>query len=334
MMDGARILVTGGAGYIGSHAVRRLCDLGARVTVYDSLLRGHRGAVDPRATLVVGDVRDRGALDACLAAHPVDAAIHFAALALVGESVRAPARYFDVNATGTTTLAAALAAAGVRPVVLSSTAATYGDDVPVPITEDQPARPCNPYGASKVAAEAALRDAPGIESIALRYFNAAGAWPDGSLGEDHDPETHLVPLAIAAALGRRPRLTVFGADWPTRDGSCVRDYVHVLDLVDAHVLALEHLRAGGSGGAFNLGTGRGSTVREVLDAVAAAAGRSVPAEDGPRRPGDPPSLVASSARARDILGWQPRRDLHQIVEDAVRWHRGHPAGYEGSASSV
>lgn len=327
MLEAACILVTGGAGYIGSHAVRALCDLGARVVVFDSLLTGHRAAVDPRAQLVVGDVRDAAALRAVLGEHPVDAALHFAALALVGESVREPARYQDVNVNGTRTLAQALATAGVRAVVLSSTAATYGDEVPTPITEEQPARPCNPYGASKVGAEAALRGTAGLEPVFLRYFNAAGAWPDGALGEDHDPETHLVPLAVAAALGRRDQLTVFGADWPTRDGTCVRDYVHVLDLVDAHVLALGRLLGGGPGGTFNLGTGHGASVREVLDAVGRAAGVPVPAVDGPRRPGDPPELVASSARARAELGWSPTRDLDAIVVDAVRWHEAHPAGY-------
>lgn len=327
MLRGTRILVTGGAGYIGSHAVKRLCDLGVAVTVVDSLLIGHRAAVDPRARFVRADVRDRAALDALLAEQPVDAAVHFAALALVGESVREAERYHDVNVNGTRTLGEALAAAGTRALVLSSTAATYGDDVPTPISEDQPLRPCNPYGASKVAAERALRAIEGLRSIALRYFNAAGAWPDGSIGEDHAPETHLIPLAIAAGLGRRDPLTVFGTDWPTPDGTCVRDYVHVVDLVEAHVLALQRLLDGAESDAINLGTGQGSSVREVLVSVGRAIGTPVPATDGPRRDGDPPTLVASNSRARERLGWTPRRDLDAIVRDALRWHRSHPEGY-------
>jgi UDP-glucose 4-epimerase len=324
-LAGLRVLVTGGAGYIGSHAVHVLCDRGADVRVLDALTTGHRVAVDPRASLQVGDVRDPEAVQA--AVRGVDAVMHFAALCLVGESVREPARYHDVNVGGTTTLATAAAEAGVRAFVLSSTAATYGDDVPLPITEEQPRRPCNPYGESKVAAEDAV-SASGVPAIFLRYFNAAGAMPDGSLGEDHRTETHLIPLAIAAAVGARPPLTVFGADWPTPDGTCVRDYVHVLDLVSAHVLALSRLLDGCGGGAFNLGTGEGSSVRQVLDAVGEAVGRPVPSVDGPRRSGDPPSLVASAERARSQLGWAPSRDLRGIVRDAWAWHRAHPGGYE------
>lgn len=319
-----RILVTGGAGYIGSHAVRALCDLDADVVVLDSLYSGHHAAVDPRASFIPGDVRDPDAVAEAMV--DAEAVLHFAALALVGESVREPLRYQDVNVRGTRTLAEAAARQGVSAFVLSSTAATYGDDVPVPITEEQPRRPCNPYGESKVAAEDVLAAAP-FPAVFLRYFNAAGASEDGALGEDHEPETHLVPLAIAAVLGRRPPLTVFGTDWPTRDGTCVRDYVHVLDLVDAHVRALVHLLGGGEGGAFNLGTGTGSTVREVLAAVGEVAGTAVPAVDGERRAGDPPTLVASAERARRVLGWSPARGLRAIVADAHRWHVGHPGGY-------
>ena len=325
MLRGRRILVTGGAGYIGSHAVRFLCDRGADVTVLDSLYAGHRAAVDRRASLRVGDVRDPEAVAKAMAG--TEAVMHFAALSLVGESVRERERYLDVNVGGTTCLAREAARQSVRAFVLSSTAATYGEDVALPITERQARRPCNPYGESKVAAEDVLSTAP-FPAVFLRYFNAAGAMPDGSIGEDHRTETHLIPLAIAAATGRRPPLTVFGADWPTPDGTCVRDYVHVLDLVDAHLLALEHLLGGRGGGAFNLGTGTGSSVREVLRAVGEAMGVAVPHFDGPRRDGDPPSLVASPQKARDVLGWTATRDLRTITEDAWRWHRNHPDGYD------
>ncbi|MCO4774131.1 MAG: UDP-glucose 4-epimerase GalE [Deltaproteobacteria bacterium] len=325
MLRGARLLVTGGAGYIGSHAVRVLCDLGADVVVLDSLYTGHRPAVDGRARLIVGDVRDPAAVTEAMVG--ADAVLHFAALALVGESVREPERYVDVNVHGTRCLAQEAEAAGVKAFVLSSTAATYGEDVPSPITEDQPQRPCNPYGESKAAAEAVLA-AAAFPATFLRYFNAAGAMPDGSLGEDHTPETHLIPLCIQAATGQRDQLTVFGADWDTPDGTCVRDYVHVLDLVDAHVLALERMLAGGDGAAFNLGSGVGRSVRQVLDAVGSEVG-PVPSVDGARRPGDPPMLVASAERARRELGWSPTRDLAAIVRDAWAWHRSHPAGYAG-----
>ena len=324
MLRGRRILVTGGAGYIGSHAVRVLCDRGADVVVLDSLYAGHRAAVDDRASLLIGDVRDAEAVASAMAG--AEAVMHFTALSLVGESVREPDRYLDVNVGGTRCLAAEAARQDVGAFVLSSTAATYGEDVVLPITETQARRPCNPYGESKVAAEDLLAGAP-FPAVFLRYFNAAGAMSDGSIGEDHGTETHLIPLAIAAATGRRPPLTVFGSDWPTPDGTCVRDYVHVLDLIDAHVLALERLLGGGEGGAFNLGTGTGSSVRQVLAAVEEAVGTAVPSTDGPRREGDPPSLVASAQKAKDELGWTATRDLRTIAGDAWGWHRRHPEGY-------
>ncbi len=324
MLEGRRILVTGGAGYIGSHGVRVLCDLGANVVVLDSLYAGHREAVDLRARFVEGDVRDPDAV--AMAMEGAEAVLHFAALALVGESVREPARYFDVNEGGTRCLAEVAARVGVKGFVLSSTAATYGDDVVLPIKEEQPQRPCNPYGASKVAAEELLAEAP-FSSVFMRYFNAAGAMPDGSIGEDHAHETHLIPLAIAAAQGQRDHLTVFGTSWDTRDGTCVRDYVHVLDLIDAHVRALERLLRGEGGGAYNLGSGVGHSVREVLDCVGEVLGTTVPSVDGARRPGDPPTLVASYAKAAEELGWSPTRGLKEIVTDAWAWHRSHPRGY-------
>lgn len=322
-----RVLVAGGAGYIGSHAVRALRALGVDVVVFDSLVTGHGQALPPDVPLVQGDVRDAAAVARALQLGPFDAAMHFAARALVGESVQKPDLYWDVNVEGTRTLARGLSDAGTRAVVFSSTAAVYGDQGSAPLHEGLERRPTNPYGESKAAAEDVLRRTQGLEVAALRYFNAAGAHPAGDLGEDHHPETHLVPLAVAAALGRRPALTLFGADWPTRDGTCVRDYIHVADLIDAHLAALDRLLTGGGGGVWNLGTETGSTVREVLEAVGRAAGTPVPVMPGARRAGDPAALVASAKKAADELGWTARRDLDAIVQDAVRWHRGHPTGY-------
>ena len=325
MLRGAKILVTGGAGYIGSHAVRRLCDMEAHVVVLDSLRTGHEAAVDHRAELIVGDVRDEYAIARALGDGTV-ACMHFAALALVGESVKEPERYRDVNVEGTRRLAGELVGRGVQAMVFSSTAAVYGDDVPTPIPEEQPLAPCNPYGQSKADAEQVLRETEGLRATCLRYFNAAGAMPDGTLGEDHAHETHLIPLAIGAAAGDRDALTIFGTDWDTRDGTCVRDYVHVLDLIDAHVAALLQLLVGAPGTAYNLGTGTGSTVREVLDAVERVVG-PVPVVEGERRPGDPRALVAQARRAMSDLGWRPTHDLDAIVRDAWMWHGHHPDGY-------
>lgn len=322
----ARILVTGGAGYIGSHAVRALVRAGATVDVYDSLELGHRAAVDPGATLIEGDIRDEARTRAVAEAGRYQACLHFAALAQVGESVEQPARYHDYNVNGTRTLATALRDAGTRAFVLSSTAATYGDHGDEVLHEGLELRPCNPYGASKVEAERLLAELDGFEAASLRYFNAAGAHPEGDIGEHRGHETHLIPLAVRAAQ-RGSSLTIFGTDWPTRDGTCVRDYVHVVDLVDAHLRALARLLDGGAGGAWNLGTGIGSTVLEVLTAVGNAVGTEVPVEVGDRRAGDPAVLVAAADRARAELGWQVTADLDRIVADAWRWHRDHPDGY-------
>lgn len=317
----ARVLVTGGAGFVGSHACLALAEDGVTPIVYDNLSRGHRQAVQ-WGPLVIGDLLDRNALDDAFDTHQPEAVLHFAALAYVGESVTHPERYWRTNVGGTATLLGAMRRARVHKLVFSSTCAIYGEPPRQPMDEDLPLAPVNPYGATKVAAEQAIRDAGagwGLRSICLRYFNAAGADPEGRLVERHDPETHLLPLAIDAALGKRPPLTVFGDDWPTPDGTCVRDYIHVLDLAAAHVGALAHLEAGADSDAFNLGTGHGHSVREVLQAVEAALGRPVPHSVGPRRPGDPPTLTALSTRAHTTLGWKPRRtDLVQIVRDAAR----------------
>jgi UDP-glucose-4-epimerase GalE len=319
-----RVLVTGGAGYVGSHAVRALRRAGHDVLVYDSLARGHRWAVG-EAALRVGDLRDEARLDAAFAEGPVDGVLHFAALAYVGESVAHPERYWDANVAGSLALLRVMLARGVRRLVFSSSCAVYGVPRAVPVPEDHPLEPVSPYGATKAAVERALADhdrAHGLRSASLRYFNAAGAEPGGALGEAHDPEPHLVPGALEAALGRRGPLEVFGADYPTPDGTCVRDYVHVSDLADAHVRALEWLVRHDRSGRFNLGTGRGASVREVLAAVEAVTGAPVPVRPGPRRPGDPPALVADPARARAELGWAPARsDLRAIVETAWAWHR-------------
>jgi UDP-glucose-4-epimerase GalE len=328
-----RVLVTGGAGYIGSHAVKELLAAGRAVRVLDDLSRGHRAAVAPQAELVEADLADAGALRRAL--DGVDAVMHFAGLLSVAESVRAPAAYYRTNVAKGLSLVEAMDAAGVRRLIFSSTCAVYGAPVKLPMDETHPQDPINPYGASKRAFERLLSDlaqAGRLRAIALRYFNAAGCDPEGVLGEDHRPEEHLIPLAIDAALGRGAGLTIYGEDYETPDGTCVRDYIHVQDLARAHVLALDALEAGGAFRAFNLGTETGYSVREVVDLVGRMVGRAVPARGGPRRAGDPPRLVASAARARTELGFVPAAGgLAAIVESALRWRRDHPQGYGGGA---
>jgi UDP-glucose-4-epimerase GalE len=332
------VVVTGGAGYVGSHAVKALAEAGDDVVVFDDLSAGHAEAVDriarafPRRTvsLVQGTVLDRGALGRLFATTGASAVMHFAARLLVGESVREPMGYYRANVTGTMTVLEAMAEAGIRRFVFSSTAATFGEPQASPITEDHPQRPVNPYGETKLAIERALphvAHATGLRWIVLRYFNAAGADPAGLLGEDHHPEEHLIPLALAAVAGGRP-LTVFGEDYPTPDGTCIRDYVHVSDLASAHVAALRALEADAPSAAYNLGNGAGMSVRQVLQAIERVTGRPVPHHVGARRAGDPARLVASSERARSELGWAPQLDrLETIVETAWRWHARHPGGY-------
>src|SRR6266542_3984941 len=326
-----RILVTGGAGYIGSHAARLFLARGHDVWVYDNLSLGHRGAV-PRDRLLVADLAEVHRLDHALLQHRIEAVVHFAAFAFVGESVRDPGKYYQNNLVNTLQLMECMRRHDIGRFVFSSTCSTYGLPSRVPITEDEPQKPINPYGNGKLAVERALADyaaAYGWGYAALRYFNAAGASPDGTLGEDHDPETHLIPLAIQAALGQRPHLEIFGTDYPTPDGTCIRDYIHVDDLAEAHLLALEALGPGKEL-RLNLGIGRGSSVREVVKTVEEVTGRPVPVKEGPRRPGDPPELVASSEKAQRELGWRPRyTELRPIIETAWNWHRKHPKGYDG-----
>ncbi|MCC7007457.1 MAG: UDP-glucose 4-epimerase GalE [Acidobacteria bacterium] len=338
------VLVTGGAGYVGSHAVKLLVADGYQVVVYDDLSAGHEQAIERIAdqyparsvSFVQGDILDAGALDRAIAASRPEAVMHFAARLLVGESVREPFKYYRTNVGGTLNVLEAMARAAVSRFVFSSTCATFGEPLHETLDEEHPQRPINAYGQTKLAVEHALphiERAAGIRWTALRYFNAAGADPDGYLGEDHQPEEHLIPRAIAAVHGGE-RLTVFGEDYPTPDGTCVRDYVHVTDLAEAHVAALRRLDAGEPSRAYNLGSGTGMSVLEVLKAVEKAAGRPVPHDHGPRRPGDPARLVAASDRAARELAWRPRFDLDEIVGTAWRWHATHPDGYATTSDAT
>jgi len=323
-----KILVSGGAGYIGSITAELLLQQGHGVTVVDNLSRGHRSAVPAKARFIEEDIRNLERMKGILEEFAIECVMHFSAASLVGESMRDPGEYFGNNVVGVIRLLEAMARTQARRFIFSSTAATYGEPARVPITEDEPVRPTNPYGESKAMCERVLawyEAIHGIRYAALRYFNAAGASP--AHGEDHDPETHLIPLALAAAAGKRRELAIFGRDYPTPDGTCIRDYIHVLDLAAAHALALEKL--GGVGErVFNLGNGNGYSVLEVVRSVERVTGRAVPTRDEPRRPGDPARLVASAARARAVLGWEPRHgELDSIIRDAWLWQQRYPNGY-------
>jgi len=326
------VLIAGGAGYIGSHAAKLVAQAGLEPVVLDNFVYGHRWAAK-WGPLVEGDLGDRAFVDRVLEEHRVSAVIHFAAYAYVGESVTHPRKYFHNNVVNTLTLLDSMVDHGVRDIVFSSTCATYGEPTHVPISEDQAQNPVNPYGESKLAVEKILgwyQRAYDIRFAALRYFNAAGADPDGEIGEDHDPETHLIPLAIEAALGRVGELSIFGTDYPTPDGTAIRDYIHVTDLAEAHVLALTHLMKGAKDLKLNLGTGKGHSVREVLGAIERIGGRRVPAREVGRRAGDPPSLVADASRAAQVLGWRPKyAAIETIVEHALRWHEKGKPGSRG-----
>ena len=326
------ILVLGGAGYIGSHTVYELIDAGRDVVVADNLLTGFRAAVHPKARFYRLDIRDRAAVDALLEREEIGGVIHFAASSQVGESMSDPLKYYDNNLGGTTVLLQSMVAHGIDKIVFSSTAAAYGEPERVPITEDDKTAPTNCYGETKLAMEKMMgwtERAHGLRYVALRYFNACGAHPSATIGEAHDPETHLIPLILQVPNGQRDRLSVFGDDYPTRDGTCVRDYIHVCDLAQAHILALDHLSRGGQSDVFNLGNGVGYTVMEVIDTARRVTGHAIPTQMCPPRAGDPPQLVASSAKAKRILGWTPRYDsLEDIVGTAWSWHKSHPHGFE------
>ncbi|VDG17975.1 UDP-glucose 4-epimerase GalE [Lactiplantibacillus mudanjiangensis] len=326
------ILVLGGAGYIGSHMVDRLVENGTNTVVVDNLVTGHRAAINPKAKFYQGDVRDKAFLNQVFDQENIEAVVHFAAFSVVPESMAKPLKYFDNNTGGMITLLEVMQAHDVKQIVFSSTAATYGTPKQIPIKETDPQLPINPYGASKLMMEQIMHWADvayGVKFVALRYFNVAGAKPDGSIGEDHGPETHLVPIILQVAQGKRDELKIFGNDYQTPDGTNVRDYVHVVDLADAHILALKYLAAGHESNAFNLGSSTGFSNQQMLTAAREVTGEPIPATLTARRPGDPDSLVAASDKARDILGWHPQYDdVKEIIKTAWTWTQKHPNGYD------
>lgn len=326
------ILVAGGAGYIGSHMVKDLVEHGQDVVVADNLSTGHRDAINPKAKFYEGDIRDRKFLDKIFDNENIEAVVHFAAFSIVPESMSKPLKYFDNNTGGMITLLEAMRDHNIKYIVFSSTAATYGVPEHMPIKETDPQNPINPYGLSKLMMEKMMHwadKAYGIKFVALRYFNVAGAAPDGTIGEDHGPETHLVPIILQVAQGKRDELSIFGDDYNTPDGTNVRDYVHVMDLADAHILAIKYLEAGNESNAFNLGSSTGFSNKQMLEAAREVTGEPIPAKIAPRRPGDPDSLVAASEKARNVLGWDPKYDdVHDIIATAWKWHSTHPKGYD------
>ncbi len=324
------VLVTGGAGYIGSHTIVELLKKGEKAVILDNLEKGHRNAV-PEGRLYIGDLRDESMLDAVFKENDIESVIHFAAYSLVGESVEAPGLYYNNNLAATLLLLSKMKEYDVKRIVFSSTAAVYGEPKTTPIQEQDETIPENPYGETKLATERALRwfdSAHGIKYISLRYFNAAGAHPSGKIGEDHNPETHLIPIVMETALGKREKVLIFGSDYDTSDGTCIRDYIHVTDLADAHLLALDSLRVGRESGVYNLGNGRGFSVNEVIEAAERVTGRGINRQTAPRRSGDPAVLVASSEKIIKELGWKPRfNSLETIIDTAWKWHSTHPDGY-------
>ncbi|WAA12533.1 UDP-glucose 4-epimerase GalE [Fervidibacillus halotolerans] len=326
------ILVLGGAGYIGSHAVYQLIDQGYEVCVVDNLQTGHRDAIHSKAKFYEGDIRDRNFMKHVFSNEKIDGVMHFAANSLVGESMEKPLKYYDNNVYGTQVLLEMMLEFGVQNIVFSSTAATYGEPEQVPITEDMPTNPTNTYGETKLAMEKMMKwcaQASDLHYVSLRYFNVAGARTSGEIGEDHNPETHLIPIVLQTALGKRDSITVFGEDYPTKDGTCIRDYIHVEDLIDAHILALNYLQQGGKSDVFNLGSSQGFSVKEIIDTARKVTKREIPSKIGNRRPGDPSILIASSEKAKRVLGWSPQKtNIERIIKDAWNWHLSRPDGYE------
>lgn len=326
-----KILVLGGAGYIGSHTVRELIDAGEEVVIIDSLETGHIEAVHEKAVFYQGDIRDKAFVDSVLDKEDIDAVIHFAANSLVGESMTNPLKYYDNNLYGTKVLLESMVEHNINKIVFSSTAATYGEPESIPILETDRTEPTNPYGETKLSMEKMMKwtdKAHGLRYVALRYFNACGAHVDGTIGEAHNPETHLIPLILQVPNGRREKISIYGDDYDTEDGTCVRDYIHVTDLAQAHILAVKYLMAGNESNVFNLGNGVGFTVKEVIETARKVTGHPIPAETTPRRGGDPARLIASSDKAREILGWKPEHaDLEEIIATAWKWHENHPNGY-------
>lgn len=330
-------LVVGGAGYIGSHAVYQLIDRGEDVVVIDNLETGHREALHPKARFYEGDIRDRTFLNTVFTNEAIEQVVHFAANSLVGESMQNPLKYYDNNVFGTQCLLEAMVAHGAKRIVFSSTAATYGEQDAMPITETAETKPTSTYGETKLAMEKMIRwteAAHGLRYVSLRYFNVAGARQGGVIGEDHQPETHLLPLVLEVANGRREAISIFGTDYPTPDGTCIRDYIHVEDLIEAHLLALRYLKEGGASDVFNLGSSTGFSVEEMIEEARAVTGHAIPTIEQARRAGDPPRLIASSAKAKRILGWEPSRtDVKRIIQDAWDWHHTHPNGYKTEVTS-
>lgn len=325
------ILVLGGAGYIGSHTVYELIDAGKEVVIADNLETGHIEAVHPKAKFYQGDIRDRAFVDSVFDNEQIDGVIHFAANSLVGESMTNPLKYYDNNLCGTKVLLESMVAHGIDKIVFSSTAATYGEPERVPILETDRTEPTNCYGETKLSMEKMFKWtglAHGLRFVSLRYFNACGAHVSGKIGEAHNPESHLIPLILQVPNGKRDFISIFGDDYDTKDGTCIRDYIHVTDLAQAHILAMDYLMNGGESNIFNLGNGVGFTVKEVIDTAREVTGHPIPAKTTPRRAGDPAQLIASSEKARTVLGWHPEHaDLREIIETAWNWHKNHPNGF-------